>query len=184
MKLFRKINHYRADLSGWIGSVVMFSFGAYSFYRWQKTGLIFFLLLILREISASWFLITRNPPEKKNSNKWASILAYVSSAWPFFYLSSSTQSATAHLVDALLAIVGFLLSTWALFDLGKSFGVAPANRGLVHTGVYRYIKHPMYLGYVISESGFVFLNPWNALLLVASVSLYTLRARLEAKILN
>lgn len=183
MKLFGRINHYRADPTGWIGSVVMFSFAVFSFYRWQKSGLIFFLLLILRELSASYFLLTRNPSEKNNSNKWASMLAYVSSAWPFFYLSSTTDSPTAHLIDALLAIIGFLLSTWALFDLGKSFGVAPANRGIIRTGVYSYFEHPMYLGYVISESGFVVLNPWNGILWVLSVLLYFLRSRIENKVL-
>lgn len=184
MKLFGRINHYRVDPTAWVGSVVMLGFAIVAFYRWQNSGLIFYLLLILRDVAASWFLLTRNPSEAKKSNKSVSVLAYVSSAWPFLYLSSTTDSSIAHLADSLLAITGFLLSTWALFDLGKSFGVAPANRGFVRTGVYRYLKHPMYFGYVISESGFIFLNPWNGIPWTFSTLLYVMRSKVENQVLR
>ena len=184
MNLLKGINHYRADPMGWFGSAVMLGFAGYALWRWHLSGFIFFLLLVLRDIVAAWFLLTRNQSVVKSTSRFAEVLAYVSSGWAFLYLSADQRAAAASLIASCLSILGFTLSTLALFDLGKSFGVSPANRGLVRTGVYRYLKHPMYVGYVISEVGFIFLNPWNAVLWGFSMLLYVVRARLENQVLR
>lgn len=181
MNPFKSINSFRADPSGWIGSIVMLGFAGYALYRWHLSGFIFFLLLVLRDIVAAWFLLTRNPSSLEESSRFSGVLAYVSSGWAFLYLSADQREATASLIASCLSIAGFLLSTLALFDLGKSFGVSPANRGVVRSGVYSYLRHPMYVGYVISEAGFIVLNPWNGILWAISVILYALRAIIENK---
>ena len=184
MNLFKSINHFRADPMGWVGSIVMLGFAGYAFWRWHLSGFIFFLLLVLRDVVAAWFLITRNPSSIKKTNRFAEILAYVSSGWAFLYLSADERTASASLIASCLSIAGFTLSTLSLFDLGKSFGVSPANRGVVRSGVYRYFKHPMYVGYVISEAGFIVLNPWNMALWGLSITLYLFRAKIEANIFS
>lgn len=184
MKVLKSINHYRADPLGWIGSIVMLGFAGYALWRWHLTGLIFFLLLVLRDIVAAWFLLTRTPSKSARSGYFLEILAYVSSGWSFLYLSADGGNTKASLIASCLSIAGFTLSTLALFDLGKSFGVSPANRGVVRAGIYRYLKHPMYLGYVISESGFIIFNPWNGILWLISILLYVLRAKHEEKNLS
>ncbi|HLE12703.1 MAG TPA: isoprenylcysteine carboxylmethyltransferase family protein [Bacteriovoracaceae bacterium] len=112
------------------------------------------------------------------------LLAYISSALPLLYLPAESASSFAALASTLLAIAGFTISTLALLDLGTSFGVAPANRGIVRSGLYRYLRHPMYAGYVIAEVGFVLLNPVNAVILAASFFFYILRAKLENRIFD
>lgn len=111
-------------------------------------------------------------------------LAYVSSAWPFIYLSSLNPLPNAALISSILAILGFTISTLALFDLGSSFGVSPANRGVVRTGLYHYIRHPMYSGYVISEFGFILLNPINLIIWIVSGCLYFASTKLEDRVLK
>ncbi len=74
--------------------------------------------------------------------------------------------------------------TFATLELGPSMGISPARREIVKSGIYRYIKHPMYTGYIISESGLALLNPMNGLLLIASASLYFIRAKSENRILS
>lgn len=185
LKLISSINHYRADPSGWIGSVIMFIFALVAGYRWHTTGLIFFGLLILRDLAASWFLITRKPSLEKANSKMIEILAYASSAWPFIYQGNGNLLLVhAVLISSILAILGFTISTLALFDLGSAFGVSPANRGVVSTGLYRYVRHPMYTGYVIAEFGFVLLNPINLIFWTISVGLYFSRTKLEDRILR
>lgn len=183
-KLIGKINNYSADSSGWIGSAIMFIFALIAAYRWHTSGLIFFALLVVRDLAASWFLISRKPSKEKNDSRLSEVLAYVSSAYPFIYLNSMHSLPQAGLVSSILAIIGFAISTLALFDLGGSFGVSPANRGVVRTGLYRYVRHPMYSGYAISELGFVFLNPVNLIIYCISIGFYLLRAKLESKILK
>lgn len=184
MKLIGSINHYRTDSSGWIGSLVMFFFALIAGYRWYTSGLIFFALLVVRDLAASWFLISRRPSTNKIESRLSELLAYISSACPFFYLNSHNSLPQASLVSSILAVAGFTMSTLSLFDLGSSFGVSPANRGVVRIGLYRYLRHPMYLGYAISELGFVFLNPINIVTYCVSMSLYTVRAKLENRVLE
>jgi protein-S-isoprenylcysteine O-methyltransferase Ste14 len=110
--------------------------------------------------------------------------AYASSAMPLLYFGSTVSSKALFLASDLLAIIGFLIVVLATIELGTSIGISPANRGLVRSGIYRYIKHPMYLGYAISEMGLVILNPLNLSICVVSMILYFIRSKIEIKILN
>lgn len=58
---------------------------------------------------------------------------------------------------------GFALQFWAKLALGRSFGLAPADRGLKVGGPYRLIRHPAYSGYLLMDLGFTLANPnlWN-----------------------
>ena len=58
--------------------------------------------------------------------------------------------------------------------LGRSFGLIPANRGVVCSGPYRLVRHPIYLGYLITHVAFVAANPtmWNMVVFtIADVAL-------------
>lgn len=52
--------------------------------------------------------------------------------------------------------------------LGRSFGLLPAQRGLVTVGPYRIVRHPIYCGYLVGHIGFLAANfSWrNAIVLV------------------
>ena len=84
-------------------------------------------------------------------------------------------------IASILSILGFTLATWALFDLGRSFGIVSGTRKKVTEGLYSIMRHPMYLGYVIAEFGFVLLNVSNIKVFIISVLLYALRAKTETK---
>jgi protein-S-isoprenylcysteine O-methyltransferase Ste14 len=185
MKLAGSINHWRADPSGWIGSVIMLGFAGTAAWRWQGSGLLFYALTFLRDLAAGWFLLTRREALVEQRFGAADVLAYASSALPLLYFSPSVaSSASALLASNVLAILGFAIATVALFELGPSFGVSPANRGPVKSGVYGLVQHPMYAGYVFSELGLCFVNPWNVTLLATSMVLYSLRGRLESAVLK
>lgn len=162
---------------------MMFGFGVLALYRWHQTQLLFFLLLVIRDFAAGYFFLKRNVAKEKAALV-PSMLAYISSAMPLLYSEPVGASKDLFLGADLLSIAGFLMVAFATLELGTSIGVAPANRGLVNSGIYRHIKHPMYLGYVISEVGMVLLNPFNTVLLAISVSLYTYRARSEDRVLR
>ena len=71
-------------------------------------------------------------------------------------------------------------------SLGRSFGLMPANRGIVSTGLYRVVRHPIYLGYLITHIGFVAANPtpWNAVTLIAADLALMWRAVCEEQMLG
>ncbi len=63
-----------------------------------------------------------------------------------------------------LLLFGMATQVSAKLSLRRSFGLVPANRGVKTGGAYRFARHPMYLGYMISHVGFLLLAPtwWNA----------------------
>lgn len=62
------------------------------------------------------------------------------------------------IVGEALQSGGAVLVMGAFLSLGRSFGIAPENRGIKTTSMYRIVRHPMYLGYVLTETGFVLSN--------------------------
>jgi protein-S-isoprenylcysteine O-methyltransferase Ste14 len=54
------------------------------------------------------------------------------------------------LLSNLIAIAALLLSVWARLSLGRNMGFVPAQREIVTTGAYRFVRHPIYTGLILS----------------------------------
>jgi len=68
-------------------------------------------------------------------------------------------------VGAALQLLGIFWQLFAKASLRRSFGILPANRGVVSRGAYRFVRHPMYLGYFVTDIGFLLVNfGWQNLL--------------------
>jgi protein-S-isoprenylcysteine O-methyltransferase Ste14 len=84
---------------------------------------------------------------------------------------------TTHSIGALatvgivLELSGVILTQVARIYMGRSFGVLPANRGIVLKGPFSYVRHPVYLGWLVLSTGFAMCNPsWrNILIIVATL---------------
>ena len=66
-----------------------------------------------------------------------------------------------------LQLIGLALSVAALLALGRSFGFAAADRGLVVRGPYAVVRHPVYTSYFVGGLGYVLqsVSLWNVLVL-------------------
>jgi len=158
---------------------LVFSFRFYQVHR------LFFLLLAFRFWVISAFLSNRLPPEKAVLLHQR-LFAYVSKFIPYFYHDASPLA--PHLlrpVATFLELAGTVLSTWAVIDLGRRFGVAPAKRGAVcRTGAYRWLRHPIYTGYAMLEFASTLLNRANLPIFALSMSTLFIRSRMEDKVLG
>lgn len=57
-----------------------------------------------------------------------------------------------------ISIIGIGLWIISYLSLGKSFGVLPKRQKRVVGGIYRYVKHPMYLGIMMTFVGLALAN--------------------------
>jgi protein-S-isoprenylcysteine O-methyltransferase Ste14 len=80
------------------------------------------------------------------------------------------------------------VSGWAvsLFYLGRSFGIVPADRGLVVRGPYRFIRHPIYAFEMVFIFGYFLAVPtfWSGAVIAAWVVLQLFRIAREERILG
>jgi len=58
------------------------------------------------------------------------------------------------ILEAIL-ISGIIIYLFGAVSLGRSFGVVPANRGVKTSGLYKFVRHPVYFGYAVTYIGFV-----------------------------
>jgi len=96
---------------------------------------------------------------------------------------------TSHLLPewagAGLQVASMAWQFTAKIFLGRSFGLLPAQRGLVTRGPYRLVRHPIYFGYLIGHIGFLLANfTWrNAVVLALLYVAQVIRIRREEAIL-
>jgi protein-S-isoprenylcysteine O-methyltransferase Ste14 len=67
-----------------------------------------------------------------------------------------------------LLFFGNSIGVWALVSLRRSFSIMAEVRELVARGPYRFVRHPIYLGQILSTGGLLLLAPsWPSGLLYA-----------------
>jgi protein-S-isoprenylcysteine O-methyltransferase Ste14 len=99
----------------------------------------------------------RPMPHVQDRSLATGIAVAISYGYPYaqlVYLGISGGQPGLPLVGATLVTLGAVLSLASLFSLGKLFGVRPALRGLVTQGPYRFVRHPMYLSYIVADLGY------------------------------
>jgi protein-S-isoprenylcysteine O-methyltransferase Ste14 len=89
-------------------------------------------------------------------------------------------------VTVPLAAFGLSIALAGKMSLGCSFGLLPANRGIVEKGLYRVMRHPIYLGYLMTHGPFLLSHPtlWNVVVLVVGDMALIGRASLEEQTLR
>jgi protein-S-isoprenylcysteine O-methyltransferase Ste14 len=77
-----------------------------------------------------------------------------------------------------IELAGIIISQVSRVYLGRSFGLLPANRGIVSGGPFRLVRHPVYLGWLLLTIGYVMVNPVSRNLLVTVAILPFMFARI------
>jgi len=113
------------------------------------------------------------------------VLTSVSMAGPPLVYPAHVTALAPEAITVAISAVGLLVVIAGKLSLGRSFGLLPANRGVVSRGCYRVLRHPIYLGYLITHIAFVAANPtaWNMTLLLVSDAALLRRAVYEERTL-
>jgi protein-S-isoprenylcysteine O-methyltransferase Ste14 len=153
---------------------------------YRRTGRITGLLFLLSEGLVVVFTLVRRRSSVVDRSLPAMILTAVSVWGPPLLRPGLDPGVLPDMVTAVLSGMGMLVVIAGKVTLGRSFGLIPANRGVVVRGPYGIVRHPIYLGYVIGHAGFILANPTlrNVMLVVASDLALIARALVEEQVLR
>ena len=128
------------------------------------------LLLLASEALVVVLTMLRRAPATVDRSTHARILTALSMAGPPLVQPGTVAPLFSDALTAAVSACGLLVVIAGKLSLGRSFGLMPANRGIVSSGLYRFIRHPIYLGYLITHTAFVAANPtgWNLLMLAGA----------------
>ncbi|HEX4210336.1 MAG TPA: methyltransferase [Candidatus Binataceae bacterium] len=85
----------------------------------------------------------------------------------------------------VIELIGVMLSQASRIYLGRRFGLLPANRGVVTHGPFRFVRHPIYAGWLILSIGYVMAFPAirNGLIVLATLPFIIWRSVQEETLL-
>jgi protein-S-isoprenylcysteine O-methyltransferase Ste14 len=86
----------------------------------------------------------------------------------------------------VLQFCGVVVCLWSFFALGRSFGFAAADRGLVQRGPYRVVRHPIYASYVLLQVGYLLqsYSLRNLTVVLLAIACNVGRVRAEERVLG
>ncbi|HUR33706.1 MAG TPA: hypothetical protein VM032_07910 [Vicinamibacterales bacterium] len=144
------------------------------------------LLLLVSEALVVVLIVFRRPARQVDRSMAARLVTALSMLGPPLLRASGDAPLVPDGVTAAVSSMGLALVIAAKLTLGRSFGLVPANRGVVDGGPYGLMRHPIYTGYVVSHLAFLAAHPtvMNIGLLVAADSALVLRALLEERTLG
>ena len=105
---------------------------------------------------------------------------------PLLVRTSPGSGLLPDLATTVASGIGLSIIISAKLALGRSFGIVPANRGVVMAGLYNVVRHPIYAGYLITHVSFAIAHPlaWNAVILGITDVALLVRALREEQVLK
>jgi protein-S-isoprenylcysteine O-methyltransferase Ste14 len=119
---------------------------------------------VLQHFIVLGIALTRPQPKVRDYSVASSVAVGIAYVYPYaqvIYLRWSPGRVAWPAAGLVLVTLAAGLSLVSLLAMGRFFGIRPALRGLVTSGPYKFIRHPMYLSYVVADIGYN-LQEWNS----------------------
>ena len=151
-----------------------------------RTGRITGLLLLVSEALVIVLTVIRRPAHIVDRSVRAAMVTAISVVGPPLLLPSDAGGLVPDVATAAASALGLAFVVLGKLTLGRSFGLVPANRGVVIRGPYALVRHPIYSGYLITHLAFLIAHPrwWNAVVIGIADTALILRALIEERVLN
>ena len=186
-----KIRTKRPDLMHWLVNIAVAAFFSYYIYDSiirLATGTCVTLLiaLLFRNTSITMVFLLRRPSKltSRNVGDW---IAAIGGTFITYLYTGQAKPINPFLVPTayVVMIVTAFISTIGIINLGQSFGLVPANRGIKTDLLYGIVRHPLYLLYTIYDLAVISLafSLHNCYICILHALFSYLRAKREENIL-
>jgi protein-S-isoprenylcysteine O-methyltransferase Ste14 len=155
-------------------------------HDFMRTGRVTGLLLLVSECLVIVLTVVRRPAQLVDRSLWAALVTTISLVGPPLLLPSTAGGLVPDVVTAAASVFGLALVVVGKLTLGRSFGLVPANRGVVVRGPYALVRHPIYSGYLITHLAFLIAYPrwWNVIVVATADTALIARALIEERVLR
>ena len=163
------------------------AFAATAISHWlDASGRITLLLLVVANCFTTGLTLVVRTPQRRD---WRPVALICSLGGTYGFLAYHLNPGieiVPQTIGALLQVSGIGWQMFAKVSLRRSFGILPANRGVVSRGAYRFIRHPMYVGYFVTDLGFLLTNftVYNLCVLIVQMSCQVGRILQEERMLS
>ncbi|MES2309947.1 MAG: isoprenylcysteine carboxylmethyltransferase family protein [Verrucomicrobiota bacterium] len=82
-----------------------------------------------------------------------------------------------HILGLIIGLIGILISLWGTMTLGRNFSVFIVAKEVVKNGPYRWVRHPIYFGYLLDWVGVGLISGSIAVLVLGSAFYFLIRWR-------
>jgi protein-S-isoprenylcysteine O-methyltransferase Ste14 len=168
-----------------LGSL-MLVFACSIWLDFSSTGRLTGTLMLVSELMVVALTIVRRRPLDVDRSWDARLVTLMSVLGPPLLRPVVTGGLVPDMATVALSSAGLGLIIAGKWSLGRSFGLMPANRGIVSSGLYRFLRHPIYAGYLVCHAGFLVAHPTlrNVALLVAADAALLVRSLYEERTLR
>ena len=114
-------------------------------------------IYVVQHVMVLAIALTREAPAVEDHSLGPSVAVAVAYGYPYaqvIYLQWVPGVSLWPAVGMVLIMCGAVLSFVSLSILGRRFGVRPALRGLAVRGTYAFVRHPIYLSYLLGDVGY------------------------------
>ena len=177
---------FAGDLAARAVIIVLFSIMAVRFGSdFMATGRVTGLFLLASEALVVVLTVFRRSAVAVDRSFKARVLTIVSIVGPPLLAPAAVAPLAAEGITVALSCAGLAIVIAGKITLGRSFALLPANRGVVSSGLYKIVRHPIYMGYLVTHVAFLVASPslWNIVALVAADAALLVRAVCEEKTL-
>ena len=154
--------------------------------QWLTAPTLTLTLVIIGEIvTLAIYLGAR--PSSQSRVTFTAITSTLAATFFFYFVILRQGAVLAPLwLTASLQIFAVLWQIASKLSLGRSFGLLPANRGIVTRGTYRLVRHPIYFGYFLGHASFLAASfTWYNLWLMSGLYFFQfLRIKEEEELLR
>ena len=133
-------------------------------------------------------MMVRRAPVRVTPNPWFWLLAFVATygATAAALFAQRGVPLAPAIVTSTIALLALGITVFARFSLGRNIGFVPAQRRIVTSGAYAYMRHPIYTGLFVGYMGLILraYSPLNVAMFSFIVALFVIKSVVEENFLK